>query len=55
MASEAIALIHLIALACVTISLGHMLIGPSLGSAMAVVYGVREVVADADRGGSATA
>ena len=55
MASEAIVLIDLIALACISISLGHMLIDPSLCSAMGVVYGVREAVTVDDRDGSATA
>ena len=35
----------LIPLACILISLGHLLIDPSLDSAMAIVYGDREAVA----------
>ena len=55
MASEAIVSIDLIALACIAISLGHMLIGPSLVGTMSIVYGVREAVTDNDRDGSTTA
>ena len=54
-ASEAIVLIDLITLACITISLGHMLIDPSLGGAKAIVYGVREAVVVDNHDGSATA
>ena len=55
MASEAIVSIDLIALACIAISLGHMLIGPSLVGTMSIVYGVREAVAVDNHDGSATA
>ena len=55
MTLEAIVSIDLIAPACITISLGHALIDPSLGGAMAIVYRVREAVAVDDRDGSATA
>ena len=48
-------LMDLIPLACIIISLGHLLIDPSLGGAMAIVYGNREAVAVDDRDGSATA
>ena len=54
MASKAIASVDLIALACITISLGHMLINSSLIGAMAAVYDVREAVAIDDHDGSAT-
>ena len=55
MASEAIVSINLIALACITISLGRILIDRSLGGPMAIVYGDRGAVAVDDRDGSATA
>ena len=51
MASNAIILIDLIPLACIIISLGHLLIDPSLGVAMAIVYGNREAIAADDRNG----
>ena len=56
MASNAIILIDLIPLACIIISLGHLLIDPSLCRAMVIVYnGDREAVAVDDRDGTATA
>ena len=55
MASEAIILIDLIALARITISLDHMLIDPSFGGAMVIAYGVHEAVAVDDRDSGATA
>ena len=55
MTSDAIVSIDLTALVCITVSLGHMLIDPSLDGAMAIVYGVREAVAVDNRNGSATA
>ena len=48
MASEAIVLMDIIALACIGISLGHMLIDPSFGGANAIAYGVCEAVAAND-------
>ena len=54
MASEAIVLMNLIPLACIIISLGHVLIDPSLGGATAIVYGNREAVAIDNRDDSAT-
>ena len=39
----------LMPLACIIISLGHLLIDPSLGGAMAIVYGDREAIAIDDR------
>ena len=51
MASEAIVLIDLIPLACIIISLGHILIDPSLGGAITIAYSVREVVAAGVRDG----
>ena len=42
----------LIPLACIIISLGHLLIDPSLGGAMAIVYGDREAIAVNDRDGA---
>ena len=41
-AAKAIESIDLIALTCVTISLGHLLTGPSPGGAIAIVHGDRE-------------
>ena len=41
----------LIPLACIIINLGHLLIDPSLGGAMAIVYGDREAIAVDDRDG----
>ena len=41
----------LIPLACIIISLGHLLIDSSLGGAMAIVYGDREAIAVDDRDG----
>ena len=55
MASNAIILMDLIPLVCIIISLGHLLIDPSLGGAMAIVYGDQEAVAVDDRDGSAMA
>ena len=55
MASNAITLMNLIPLACIIISLGHLQIDPSLGSAMVIVNGDREAAAVADRDGCATA
>ena len=55
MASNAIIFMDLIPLACILISLGHLLIDPSLNGAIAIVYGNREAGAVADRDGSATA
>ena len=46
--------IYLIALVCMAISLGRVLIDPSLGGAIAIVYGDRKSVAADDCGGSAT-
>ena len=40
MASEAIILMDQIPLACIVISLGHMLIEPSFSGAIAIAYGV---------------
>ena len=54
MASNAIILMDLIPLAYIFISLGHLLIDPSLGGAMAITYGEREAVAVDERDGSAT-
>ena len=51
MASNAIIWMNLIPLACIIISLGHLLIDPSLGGAMAIVYGDREAIAVDDRDG----
>ena len=48
MALNAIILMNLIPLVCIIISLGHLLIDPSLGGAMAIVYGDREAVAIGD-------
>ena len=45
----------LIPLACMIISLRHLLIDPSLGGAMVIFYANREAAAVADRDGSATA
>ena len=52
---EATALMDLIPLACIVISLGHMLIDSSFGGAIAIAYDVREAVAANDGGDSATA
>ena len=41
-------------LACIIIGLGHVLIDPSLGGVITIVYGIREGVAAADGDGSAT-
>ena len=54
MASEAIVSIDIIALACITISLGTMLIDPSLGDAMVIIYGVHVAVAIDNRDDCAT-
>ena len=54
MASEAIVLMDIIALACIGISLGHMLIDPSFGGANAIAYGVCEAVVADDGDDSAT-
>ena len=51
MASNAIILMDLIPLACIIISLGHLLIDPSLGGAIVIVYGNREAIAVDDRDG----
>ena len=57
MASEAIAMMDLLPLACIVISLGHMLIDPSFGCANAIAFDVHEAAAaaDDDGNGSATA
>ena len=55
MAPNVIILMDLITLACISISLGHLLIGSSLSGAMAIVYGDQEAVAVDDRDGSAMA
>ena len=54
MASEDIALMDIIPLACIVISLGHMLIDPSFGGAIAIAYGVCEAVVADDGDDSAT-
>ena len=41
----------LIPLACISIGLGHLLIDPSLGGTMAIIYGDRESIAVDDRNG----
>ena len=55
MASEATASVNLIGLVCITVSLSHTLIDPSLSGAMAIAYGVCETVTVNDRDSSATA
>ena len=51
MASNTIILMDLIPLTCIIISLGHLLIDPSLGGAMAIVYDDQEVIAVDDHDG----
>ena len=52
MTSEAMVLIDLIPLVCITITLGHVLIDPSLGGAMTIICGDQAAVAVDDRDGS---
>ena len=51
MASNAIILVDLIPLACIIVNLGYLLIDPSLGGAMTIVYGDREAITVDDRDG----
>ena len=55
MEAKAIKLIDFIALPCVGINLGRALIEPSLGGAIAIVYGDHEGVAADNHNGSTTA